>query len=571
MLHVSNFGPDISSDDLRRVFLRSVSTVTFTAQPLATVAGHLYTFATFENHVEARAALKLNGFRLGDRALRVQVPMRFCWINYGYHRHQDAPSQIGRNCDRRKSQLTDYSPLYSGRVLSDQPVFVSNRHVQGLYGSTPSQTPRLESETYASHAVDRQQLQHLPAHVANDPKPRTPRRNKKPGNSKALSTPQKSGATTTRSNRRDDSRITESNATNLFYNRDNVSASLPLPSQATAPAAESEALSMDILGTGHLVDVDATSEASSATVQVSKPSGTAVGPETLQDEDIAIAKQRSDLSIPLSEQSSEVISDGASTLAQPTWSGLPDATAQLLPEEQVSLWLTGQSHPPYANAPEVPVSSDCMSVTSEATVIVSLMVLETTEEQDASLPSARISSPPRSMSLESQVTPKGTVDQTHLAEPAHVAHSLPVEPARSATFTKTSGPAKAIKKPGPKLTEPMFPLAKQLRKNNKKSKSQKGKVKLQDVANAAAQSSTGSTFTTKTPLEEIKQTATVPDIIAQGSLVNEDLMETAKNDSKGSFASHIVTATPKSDHKKDSKIGSRPSLVQRAPSLGQYV
>ncbi|KAK5006514.1 hypothetical protein LTR16_005932, partial [Cryomyces antarcticus] len=328
---------------------------------------------------------------------------------------------------------------------------------------------------------------------------------------------------------------------------------------------------MDILGTGHLVDVDATSEASSATVQVSKPSGTAVGPETLQDEDIAIAKQRSDLSIPLSEQSSEVISDGASTLAQPTWSGLPDATAQLLPEEQVSLWLTGQSHPPYANAPEVPVSSDCMSVTSEATVIVSLMVLETTEEQDASLPSARISSPPRSMSLESQVTPKGTVDQTHLAEPAHVAHSLPVEPARSATFTKTSGPAKAIKKPGPKLTEPMFPLAKQLRKNNKKSKSQKGKVKLQDVANAAAQSSTGSTFTTKTPLEEIKQTATVPDIIAQGSLVNEDLMETAKNDSKGSFASHIVTATPKSDHKKDSKIGSRPSLVQRAPSLGQYV
>ncbi|TKA61923.1 hypothetical protein B0A49_08220 [Cryomyces minteri] len=65
-LHVSNFGPDISSDDLRRVFLRSVSTVTFTAQPLATAAGHLYTFATFENHVEARAALKLNGFRLGD-------------------------------------------------------------------------------------------------------------------------------------------------------------------------------------------------------------------------------------------------------------------------------------------------------------------------------------------------------------------------------------------------------------------------------------------------------------------------------------------------------------------------
>ncbi|KAK5006498.1 hypothetical protein LTR60_005954 [Cryomyces antarcticus] len=248
----------------------------------------------------------------------------------------------------------------------------------------------------------------------------------------------------TRSNRRDDSRITESNATNLLYNKDNASASLPLPSQATAPAAESEALSMDILGAGRLVDVDATSEASSATVQASKPSGTAVSPGTLRDEDIAIAKQRSDLLIPLSERSSEV-----------------------------SLWLTGQSHPPYANAPEVPVSSDCMSVTSEATVIVSPMVLETTEEQDASLPSARISSPPRSMSLESQVTPKGTVDQTHLAEPAHVAHSLPVEPARSATFTKTSGPAKAIKKPGPKLTEPMFPLAKQLRKNNKKSKSQR--------------------------------------------------------------------------------------------------
>ncbi|TKA74657.1 hypothetical protein B0A49_03947 [Cryomyces minteri] len=420
-LHVSNFGPDISSDDLRRVFLRSVSTVTFTAQPLATAAGHLYTFATFENHVEARAALKLNGFRLGDQALRVQ------------------------------------------------PVFISNRHVQGLYGSTPPQTPGLESGTYGSHAVSRQQLQNLPAHVANAPKPRTPRRNKKLSHSKAQSTPQKPGATTTRSNRREDGRSTESNATNLFYNKDDASPSLPLTSQAKFHAAEGETLSMDFLDAGHPVDVDATSEASSATVQAAKPSGEAISPETLQDEEIAIAEQRLDLSSPLSEQWSEVRSDGASTSAQPAWSDLPDATAQLPPEEQ------------------------------------------------------------------------------------------------------TSGPAKVTKKPGPKLTEPMFPLAKQLKKNNKKSKSQKGKAKLQDVANGAAQSSTGSTSTMKTPLEDTRQTATVFDTIAPESLVNEDPMETVKNDSKGSSASHIVTATPKSDHRKDSKIGPRPSLVQRAPSLGQYV